>query len=106
MADAHWGPVDKHPEAVRERKEDKPRGRRIVGRIFAVLGITALVCLVAGAVILFIGYTTTKLPDQNADFQTATTFVYYSDGKTPLGSFAIQNRTPITFKQMPDSMKK
>ena len=40
-----------------------------------------------------IGYTTTDAPDPNADFQTATTVVYYNDGKTQLGRFAVQNRT-------------
>ena len=29
----------------------------------------------------------------------------HSDGKTELGSFAIQNRQPITLKQMPDNIK-
>ena len=45
------------------------------------------------------------MPEPNAEFKTATTFVYYSDGKTELGSFAIQNRQPITLKQMPDNIK-
>jgi hypothetical protein len=47
------------------------------------------------------GYHTTQLPAANADFKTATTFVYYNDGKSELGSFAIQNRTPLSFDKIP-----
>ena len=54
---------------------------------------------------MVIGYTTTTRPDANADFKTATTFVYYNDGKSELGSFAIQNRTPLTFEKIPETMK-
>jgi membrane peptidoglycan carboxypeptidase len=50
-------------------------------------------------------YNTTTLPAANADFNTATTFVYYNDGKSELGSFRHPNRTPLTFDQMPESMK-
>ena len=45
-----------------------------------------------------------KLPDPNADFNTATSFVYYNDGKAQLGTFAIQNRQPLAYKDMPHNM--
>ena len=61
--------------------------------------------LVSAIAIVFIGYTTTERPDPNADFQTATTGVYYNDGKTRMGTFAIQNRQPLTFDKMPETMK-
>src|SRR3712207_8237753 len=46
------------------------------------LGISLALILVAGVAIVFIGYQTTKRPDPNADFQTATTGVYFNDGTT------------------------
>ena len=57
----------------------------------------------AGAVAY--GYTTTKLPNPNKDFETSTTFVYWGDGKSELGDFAIQNRQPLDFDEMPDTIK-
>ena len=61
--------------------------------------------MISAIAVVVYGYTTTQLPAANADFKTATTYVYYNDGKSELGSFAIQNRTPLTFKQMPETMK-
>ena len=66
---------------------------------FLVLGLVGLTAVVG------IGYTTTTRPNANADFQTATTVVYYNDGKSQLGSFAVQNRQPLTFEEMPQSIK-
>ncbi|MGH3340693.1 MAG: transglycosylase domain-containing protein, partial [Propionibacteriaceae bacterium] len=66
--------------------------------------LTALGLISATAVVV-IGYTTTTRPDANAEFKTATTFVYYNDGKSELGNFAIQNRIPLTFDKMPETMK-
>ena len=61
--------------------------------------------MISAIAVVVYGYSTTQLPAANADFKTATTYVYYNDGKSELGSFAIQNRTPLTFKQMPETMK-
>src|SRR5262245_46547440 len=54
-------------------------------------------------------YKTTELPDPNADFETNTSFVYYSDGKNgqgdQIGQYAIQNRDAISYDQMPQDIK-
>ena len=108
MANPQWGPVEKNPPGASARPKDgKPRTPGQRRAIFALKGlaISLALMLVAGIAVIFIGYTTTKRPNPNADFQTATTGVYYNDGTTRLGSFAIQNRTPLTFEQMPDTMK-
>ena len=55
-----------------------------------------LLGVVGAAGLVVYGYTTTQLPNPNKDFQTATTFVYYDNGKSQLGNFAIQNRQPLT----------
>lgn len=64
--------------------------------VVGVLGVAGLVAY---------GYATTTRPNANADFQTATTFVYYENGKSQLGSFAVQNRQPLTFDEIPDNVK-
>ena len=50
-------------------------------------------------------YQAIDVPDPNEDFETQTSFVYYSDGKTQLGQFATQNRESIPLDEMPDTLK-
>ncbi len=107
MANPHWGPVEKNPPGAvaRAKKDNRTPAQRWTLRILKAIGIVTALGLVSGVAIVFIGYTTTRRPDPNADFQTATTGVYYNDGTTRLGSFAVQNRQPLTFDQMPETMK-
>ena len=106
MGDPQWGPVEKNPPGALARpdKNKPPRTPAQRRAILALkgLGISLALILVAGFAVVFIGYTTTERPDPNADFQTATTGVYFNDGTTRLGRFEVQNRTPLTFDQMPD----
>ncbi|QGF23256.1 transglycosylase domain-containing protein [Raineyella fluvialis] len=68
-----------------------------------VAGVLAVV-LVGG--VAFAGlYTTTKVPDPNADFQTNTTYLYYDDGSTQMSDLAVQNRTSLPYDQIPKAMK-
>jgi len=62
-----------------------------------------LVLIGVGAFIYL--YKTVGVPDPNRSFQTQTSYIYYSDGKSELGSFAEQNRTSIGFNQMPNDIK-
>jgi membrane peptidoglycan carboxypeptidase len=107
MANPHWGPVEKNPPGAdaRAKKEDQTPARRWTLRILKAIGIVTALGLVSGLAIVFIGYTTTRRPDPNADFLTATTSVNYNDGKTRLGTFAVQNRQPLTFDKMPETIK-
>ncbi len=105
MANPHWGPVEKYPAAVRARARNRTRGQRWTIRILQTLGIITALGLVSAMAIVFIGYTTTRQPDPNADFQTAVTGVYYKDGRSQLGTFAVQNRQPLDFDQMSETMK-
>ncbi len=104
MVDPQWGPVAKRPVDA-SKKKSRTRGQRWARRIVTTLVTLLLLGLVSGTAVVAIGYATTDLPDANADFETATTFVYYNDGKAELGSFAIQNRQPLTFDEMPASIK-
>jgi membrane peptidoglycan carboxypeptidase len=106
MADPHWGPVEWQPQGARARRDTAGRGRMWArGILITITGLTVLgLASVIGVVVY--GYTTTTRPNANAEFKTATTSVYYNDGKSKLGSFAIQNRTPMTFDKMPETMKR
>src|SRR6185312_3065512 len=50
-------------------------------------------------------YKTTSIPDPNQDFQTQSSFVYYSDGKTEVGQYATQNRQIIQLADMPKKLQ-
>jgi membrane peptidoglycan carboxypeptidase len=104
MADPYWGPVEERPQGTRARPQHKPR-RRWVRGILVTLGALTVLGLISTTAVVVIGYTTTTRPDANAEFKTATTFVYYNDGKSELGNFAIQNRTPLTFNKIPETVK-
>jgi membrane peptidoglycan carboxypeptidase len=105
MADPHWGPVERHPQGTSARQKADGRARRWARGIGITIGALTILGLISAFAVVGYGYATTQLPAANADFNTATTFVYYNDGKSELGSFAIQNRTPLSFKQMPETMK-
>jgi membrane peptidoglycan carboxypeptidase len=74
-------------------------------RIALALVVVLLVGVIGAAGLVVYGYTTTQRPNANADFQTATTFVYYNNGKSQLGSFAVQNRQPLSFEEIPQNVK-
>ncbi|GAB2592196.1 transglycosylase domain-containing protein [Microlunatus antarcticus] len=100
MADSSWGPVAKHPVGAPKRGSV-----RWFRRVMGAIAILVALCVVAGAGAVAYGYTTTQLPNPNKDFETATTFVYWGDGKSELGDFAIQNRQPLDFDEMPETIK-
>ncbi|MCD9199354.1 transglycosylase domain-containing protein [Aeromicrobium wangtongii] len=86
-------------------------GRRVGGqgpwwaralRWFSFVGVTGIL---AAAAAFFVLYQTINIPDANADFQTQTTQVYYSDGKHKIGEFALQDRENISIDEIPASMQ-
>ena len=85
-------------------KKQRSRGAKIRRVLLYVLvaGLACVLVAVGGFAYL---YKTTKLPDANTDFETNTSFVYYSDGKTELGEFAKQNRDTISYDTMPQDIK-
>jgi membrane peptidoglycan carboxypeptidase len=108
MADPHWGPVEWEPQGTRARREPAKSARnrrKWPRRVLATIGGLVILGMVSAIAVVVYGYNTTTRPDANADFKTATTFVYYNDGKSELGNFAIQNRTPLAFDKMPEAMK-
>ncbi len=71
--------------------------------LVTAIGVVALALLATLGGLVF--YNQTDLPDPNADFQTNTTFIYYRDSTTKLGSLAVQNRQSIGYSAMPESIK-
>lgn len=61
--------------------------------------------IVAGAVAFFALYRLIGIPNVNADFQTQTTNVYYSDGKHKIGNFSTQDRQSVSMDKIPASMQ-
>jgi len=76
-----------------------------VRKVSKWLLIAGLVGALFVAAAFFYLYKTTPIPDPNSDFQTETTYIYYSDGKTELGSLATQNRDSLAYDQMPECIQ-
>ncbi|MDU7360525.1 MAG: transglycosylase domain-containing protein [Propionibacteriaceae bacterium] len=87
-------------------KPKRARKQRSVWKRLA-LGFTIMVLVVALAGLggLAALYATTDVPNPNDDFQTNTTFIYYADGKTQMGSLSVQNRETLSSDQIPKVMK-
>ena len=68
-----------------------------------------LIATLAGSLLLIGGfvylYKTTAIPNPNKDFQTQSSFVYYSDGKTQVGQYATQNRQIIPYTDMSPNVR-
>ena len=86
-------------------RRKKSRVLTVLGRSFAVFGILTLVMALIGVIAAFVFYRQTDLPDPNKDFQTNTSFIYFNDGTTKMGNFAVQNRQSIPYAQMGDNAK-
>lgn len=75
---------------------------RKVGKWALIMGLVGSLFAVGGFIVL---YQAIDVPDPNKDFETQTSFVYFSDGKAELGRFATQNRESISLDEMPDTVK-
>jgi len=88
----------KSPKRPRTRKQKVWR----VARWLLVACLVGLLLVTGGFVFL---YQSTEIPNPNKDFETQTSFVYYADGKSEVGSYATQNRESISIKEMPDDLQ-
>ncbi|MDP9821338.1 membrane peptidoglycan carboxypeptidase [Nocardioides massiliensis] len=91
------------PATKRNGKPKKERSRR--ARIVRGLLLTLLGLFVLGAGAFAYVYAAVEIPDPNEDFEAQTTFVYYADGKTEIGRFAVQNRVSIPLSRVPEHMQ-
>jgi membrane peptidoglycan carboxypeptidase len=71
-----------------------PSWRVVLGTVLGVgfLGLGAVVA----------AYATIELPDPSADIKAQTSTVYYADGKTVMGTYAVQKRELVEFADLPD----
>jgi membrane peptidoglycan carboxypeptidase len=92
------------PAVTRKPKRPGTTKRRVLrllkwGLIAALVGSLLMI-----GVFVYL-YRTTSIPNPNKDFQTQTSFVYFSDGKHELGQYATQNRQIIPLSEMPQNLK-
>lgn len=74
-------------------------------RLLRWLVFLFVAAVIAGALLFFVLYRAIAIPNPNAEFQTQTTNVMFSDGKTEIGSFATQDRENIDLSEIPASMQ-
>ncbi|WGY02132.1 transglycosylase domain-containing protein [Nocardioides sp. QY071] len=87
-------------------KDRTPRTWKQRLKRYTIWGLIAcMVMALLGAAGFFVAYRSIDIPDPNADFLTETTQVYYSDGKSQLGQFAVQKRDSIDYDEMPQTVK-
>ena len=91
--------------SAKPKRARKHKKRSIGKRIALGLIIVVLVIALAGLGTFAYLYTTTKVPDPHSDFQTNTTFIYYADDTTKMGSLAVQNRESLEYDQIPQVVK-
>jgi len=98
-------PASKKPATKAAAQKGPLAGRPRLKAFLKWGGISSLVLALIAVTAFVILYKAIDIPNPNEDFQTETTFVYYSDGKTELGRFATQNRNSIPFEEMPENIK-
>jgi len=100
---ASSGSPNKRGASARQKKPltRKQQVRRVL-KWCLLVGLAGVV-VVAGLAVLT--YSTTSIPNPNAEFRTQTSYIYYSDGKSKLGQFALQNRDSISYSEMPQNLK-
>jgi membrane peptidoglycan carboxypeptidase len=98
-AEPEPGPGDEYDDEYDDDDEPPRHGR--LYRVIMWLLILIIFAIVAGITSLVVLYKMIDIPDPNKDFQAQTTFVYYSDGKHLLGTFAIQDRINVSLSDVP-----
>src|SRR3954451_11234278 len=80
-----------------------PKGRWSTGwrRLLKWITIIGGAFVALGLLLFAYAYARTDIPNPNKGFESQTSYVYYSDGKTVLGRFADQNRTIVDLSDVP-----
>jgi membrane peptidoglycan carboxypeptidase len=104
MARARLG---RRPRKAKVAKQDRPpktwKGRILTFVKWSSVAFLVLVLIGVGGFVYL--YRSTDIPPANAEFLTNASIVYYDDGKTEVGRYALQNRESIPFDDMPEVMK-
>jgi membrane peptidoglycan carboxypeptidase len=86
------------PAVKRKPKPAGPGSGRAKKRLLKIAKWGLIAALTGSLVLIGVFvylYKTTSIPNPNKDFQTQSSFVYYSDSKTQIGQYATQNRQII-----------
>ncbi|MGH3359923.1 MAG: transglycosylase domain-containing protein, partial [Nocardioidaceae bacterium] len=97
-----------HVDSVQSATPRRKKKQRKHPKLFAFFKWSAIAGTVMFVILVVAGYIfyrSIDIPAANAEFQTETTYVYYSDGKTVLGKFETQNRELVELDEVPDVMQ-
>lgn len=86
------------PERTGARAKRTPK--QVALTVLKWTGIAVVALMVLGAATFAVAYARAEVPNPQKDFQTNVTQVFYKDGQTQLGSFAVQNRVSIPLSEM------
>ncbi|MFC6154874.1 transglycosylase domain-containing protein [Nocardioides yefusunii] len=90
-----------------KQKQNKPqrtRGQK-VRRVLLWIAALGLGGLLAGLIAFIALYVMIDIPEENEEFKSETSFVYYADGSSEVGKFAKQNRVPVSLDEMPQTLQ-
>ncbi len=71
-------------------------------RLIAAGGLSLII---AGCIAFIIGYAITDIPEPNIEATGQTSTVYYSDGKTPIGQYKVEDRQSVPIDEISKPMQ-
>ncbi|WP_246490516.1 transglycosylase domain-containing protein [Brevibacterium oceani] len=72
-------------------------------RILVVGGLSLVIAL---CVLFAVGYASTDIPEPNLEATGQTSTIYYSDGKTPIGQYKVEDRKSVEIDEISEPMQK
>ncbi|WP_309135943.1 transglycosylase domain-containing protein [Brevibacterium oceani] len=72
-------------------------------RILVVGGLSVVIAL---CVLFAVGYASTDIPEPNLEATGQTSTIYYSDGKTPIGQYKVEDRKSVEIDEISEPMQK
>ncbi|AZU02535.1 penicillin-binding protein [Brevibacterium linens ATCC 9172] len=72
-------------------------------RILVVGGLSLVIAL---CVAFAVGYAATDIPEPNLEATGQTSTIYYSDGKTPIGQYKVEDRKSVDIDEISEPMQK
>ncbi|TGD32848.1 penicillin-binding protein [Brevibacterium sp. S22] len=72
-------------------------------RVLVVGGLSLVIAL---CVAFAVGYAATDIPEPNLEATGQTSTIYYSDGKTPIGQYKVEDRKSVEIDEISEPMRK
>nr|WP_216629628.1 transglycosylase domain-containing protein [Brevibacterium renqingii] len=72
-------------------------------RVLVVGGLSVIIAL---CVLFAIGYASTDIPEPNLEATGQTSTIFYSDGKTPIGQYKVEDRKSVDIDEISEPMQK